>query len=194
MAEQAASLPDFNIQPFGKISEACLTHHLTSFHEAITFIKHLPYGRNANKNDLSTLFADGCATCGTKHALLKQLALEHQEENIHLITGLFRMHGKNTPAVAETLQAHRLGYLPEVHCYLKFMGRRFDFTTANPKSLNFEPDLIKEKEILPDQITDYKVAYHKHHLAAWLKANPQLPYSLEELWTIREQCIQDLSK
>jgi hypothetical protein len=54
-------------------------------------------------------------------------------------------------------------------------------------------DLIEEVEILPEQITEFKVNYHKNYLDKWLDKNKELNYTMNDIWKIREQCIQDLS-
>jgi hypothetical protein len=191
--KQMVALPEFKIALKGGISDACLSRGLDSFHQAADYIRQLPYGRNADKTNLAGVFADGRGTCGTKHALLRQLAKEQGQESIRLFTGLFRMSGSNTPSVAKRLERHRLAFIPEAHCYLKFEGQRFDFTKTNSKPGDFEGDLLEETELNPGQITDFKVNYHKTYLGSWLNANPSLNMSLDELWLIREQCIQDLS-
>lgn len=185
--------PDFNIKPKGKISGHFLKNYIQTFKQATGFIQNLPYGRNANKEDLSTLFADGCGTCSTKHAILKLLADENNFKGISLVCGLFKMNGKNTPEIAERLTEHGLEYLPEAHNYLKYEDRIYDFTTPALKGFDFADDLIEEIEIRPDQITEYKVNYHKQFLKSWLETNSNIKYSLSELWSIREQCIQDLT-
>ena len=48
-------------------------------------------------------------------------------------------------------------------------------------------------EILPEQITDYKVNYHKNYLVTWLDNNELIDLSINDIWKIREQCIQDLA-
>jgi hypothetical protein len=188
-----AALPEFKIVLKGKISDACLSRGLDSFHQTIDFIQHLPYGRNPDKTKLVTVFTDGCGTCSTKHALLSELAMEQAQEGIQFVTGLYRMNGKNTPAVAKTLHQHGIDFIPEAHCYLKFKGERFDFTKAGSHPSDFEADLLEEMNLLPEQITDFKVNYHKTYLKSWLETQTDLNISLEKLWVIREQCIQDLS-
>ena len=188
------ALPDFQIMPTGTISKTCLEHNLSTFHRLVDFTWHLPYGRNTDKNNLATVFTDGCGTCGTKHALLKQVADEQGVENISLVIGLFRMNGRNTPSVEKRLAQYGIAFIPEAHCYLKFDGRRFDFTKAGPGAFDFEPDLIEEAEILPHQITGYKVNYQKTYLKNWLNLAPIEGMDLEALWAVREQCIRDLSE
>ena len=35
---------------------------------------------------------------------------------------------------------------------------------------------------------------HKRYLESWLERNPQIHHSLEQLWEIREKCIEELQK
>ena len=185
--------PDFEVKPKGKISEAFLKNGILSFTQATNFIQNLPYGRNPNKNDLTTLFTDNCGTCSTKHAILKQLADENNFTDITLICGLFRMSSQNTPEISSTLNKYGLEFIPEAHNYLKYKSNILDYTKPDAHAINFIDDLIEEIEILPHQITDYKVTYHKKYLEKWLENNSEIKLSLAELWTIREQCISDLS-
>jgi hypothetical protein len=143
--------PDFEIRSKGQISKEFIDRGILTFNEASIFVRQLAYGRNADKNNLASLFTDNCGTCSTKHALLK------------------------------------------AHCYLKFEDQVIDLTKINSKPTEFLDDLIEEIEISPEQITDYKVNYHKKYLLNWLDKNEQISYSLNDIWKIREQCIQDLA-
>jgi hypothetical protein len=183
-------LPDFIINPGGKVSLEFLTRNISSFHQACTFVKYLPYGRNANKEDPATVFTDNCGTCSTKHALLKYLTDENNFREVKLMMGLYKMNSRNTPGVSATLKKHGLDYIPEAHNYLKYKDQVFDFTKV--VAFDFMKDLLEETEILPEQIGDYKVIYHKNYLQTWLAQNSAIPYTLNELWEIREQCIRDL--
>jgi hypothetical protein len=186
-------LPDFKITSNGKISREFVNSNLTTFKESIAYIHALPYGRNSNKYDLTTVFSDQCGTCSTKHAVLKQLADENGFEGLHLVIGIFKMDEVFSGAIKDTLGKHKLKYIPEAHNYLKYKGKVFDFTKLGVDSGGPGDRIIEEIEIIPEQITDYKVAYHKKFLTEWLKNNPQIPYTLDELWNIKEQCIKDLA-
>lgn len=184
---------NFEIKPVGTISKKFLGKNISTFSDATQFVRHLPYGRNNNKADLTTLFADNCGTCSTKHALLKQLADENGYTDLKLITGLFRMNASNTPKISATLQRHNLEYIPEAHNYLKYGNQILDFTNKTSKPADFVDDLIEEIEIQPYQIAEFKVAYHRQYLSNWLDEEKTLNFTLDELWAIREQCIADLS-
>ncbi len=139
------------------------------------------------------MFADNCGTCSTKHALIKRLADENNFETVKLIVGLFRMNKINTPEISATLLQNNLEFIPEAHCYLKIEDLILDLTKINSKPTDFLDELIEEIEISPEQITDYKVNYHKNYLVTWLANNKQINLSLNDIWKIREQCIQDLA-
>jgi hypothetical protein len=182
---------DFSIARAGIISDQFLLRDITTYKEAAAYASRLFYGRNANKNELVTVFTDNCGTCSTKHALLKLLAEEQAFSGLKLMAGIFKMNRHNTPAVACTLVQYRLDYIPEAHCYLRYNGAIFDYTFSSSQ-LDFADDLLEEQEIEPQQIADWKIVYHKAFIGKWLVGNPQIQYSPDELWVIREQCIRDI--
>ncbi|MGZ3932838.1 MAG: hypothetical protein ACXVP0_16295 [Bacteroidia bacterium] len=185
---------NFDISSNLPISKLFLERQITTFTEACSFIKHLPYGRNENKNDLAAVFTEKRGTCSTKHALLRQLAIENNADHVRLKLGVFKMSKANTPEVGGTLDRYGLTYIPEAHNYLSVNGEIVDCTKRNSSKDDFAADLISETEIGPEQITDFKVRYHKTILKDWLLKNPDISISFDELWTIREQCIADLSR
>lgn len=187
-------LPNFEIKPKGPISKECLNRGIQTFHQATNFIQKMPYGRNSNKDDLKTIFTDNKGTCSTKHAILKQLAVENKVKDIKLMLGIFKMNAINSPKVENTLSNNHLQYIPEAHTYLKFDNSYFDFTKSGASANDFLNDLLIEKEIQPNEINQHKIRIHKDYLDYWLHNNSNINYSIEEIWSIREQCIQDLSE
>jgi len=185
--------PDFDIKSTGPISTEFVDRNILTFNQATSFVRQLAYGRNSDRNNLTTLFTDNCGTCSTKHALLKRLADENNFKKLKLIVGLFKMNMKNTPEIAATLIKNDLEIIPEAHCYLKYENQILDLTKINSMPSDFLDDLIEEIEISSDQITDYKINYHKNYLLSWLEKNKQLNFTLNDIWRVREQCIQDLA-
>jgi hypothetical protein len=184
---------DFNIKSNLPLSKIFLGRQITTFAGACEFIKNLPYGRNENKYDLTTVFTDNRGTCSTKHALLRQLAIENNADNIRLKLGVFKMSKSNTPEVGNTLDKYGLQFIPEAHNYLKVDGEIVDCTKQNSSKEDFLFDLLSEIEIEPHQITDFKISYHQTILRDWLLNNAHIKFNFTELWAIREKCIADLS-
>lgn len=187
-------LPNFPIQDTGDVSKEFLKRGIQSFYQATNYIQNLDYGRNSNKDDLTTIFIDNKGTCSTKHAILKQLANENEIKDIKLVLGIFKMNALNTPKVEMTLSKNRLQYIPEAHTYLKCGNNYFDFTKRGASPDDFINDLLFETEIQSNEINQHKIGIHKVFLDNGLHKNSNIKYSLEEIWRIREQCIQDLSE
>lgn len=187
------NFPDFKITSQGQISKEFTKRDIHSFKDAFDFIKHLQYRRNTNKEELITVFNDNCGTCGTKHALLKKLADENGFEGIELVLGMYKMNKTNSPKVSGTLSKNNIDYIPEAHNYLRFQKKILDCTNSGSQASDFIDDLLEEVIIQPEQITGFKVLFHKRYLQNWLLENKDLSYSLDEIWVIREQCIKDLS-
>jgi hypothetical protein len=111
---------------------------------------------------------------------------------VELMLGIYKMNYKNTPGIGNILVENHIEYLPEAHCYLKINGQRKDFTQPSSNMQNIEPDLLEEQIISANQVSKYKVSYHKNFLRNWLKKS-DLDLSFDALWGIREQCIERLT-
>ncbi|WP_206531791.1 GNAT family N-acetyltransferase [Sphingobacterium sp. DR205] len=184
---------DFKIESgSGTISESFTAIGINTFQQASKWVSDLDYRRNHNKNNKLVLFDEQCGTCSTKHALLKLLADENENTSLKLILGIFKMNGKNTLAIKDTLERYKLKYIPEAHSYFRTKNYILDFTGIGVNETKFELDLLNEVEINPDQISEYKVQYHRNFLSHWIEEN-KIPYSLDELWKIREGCIRAIT-
>ena len=154
-------------------------------------VNNLPYGRNSNRHNLSLVISEQKGTCSSKHAYLKQFALDHNIEGVKLILGMYKMNNLNTPAIGKVLIERNLEYIPEAHCYLLENEVRNDYTFPNNNKFRLEQDLLLEIEIKPQQVADYKIQYHKQFISEWKEKN-SIPFSFKELWDIREQCISNI--
>ena len=128
----------------------------------------------------------------SKHAFLKSMADLNKIPNINLLLGMYRMTQLNTPKIGTELIKNSIEYIPEAHCYLKINGIRTDLTTKNSEFKHIEKDLIQEIDIQPQQVIDFKVAYHKAFIKNWLK-DTNSKFNFEQIWHIREKCIENLS-
>jgi hypothetical protein len=147
-----------------------------------------------DKLNALSVFIDNGGTCSTKHALLKRFAEENNRVEIKLMLGIFNMNSNNTPQISDILKHYNLQEIPEAHNYLKINEVILDCTRKNSKSEDFINDLIEEIEIQPNQITDFKVEFHKNFLITYLKQHSEIPFNIEEFWEIREECISALQK
>lgn len=186
-------LPDFDIIKDDKLSTLFVSNGCRTFHQAASYIKQLPYGRNNDKDDVLSVLKEHIGTCSTKHVILKRLADTYGQHDIKLMMGIFKMDGKYAPTIKPILDKYGLPYIPEAHNYLIFNGRRIDCTNKRSRPEDFEHDLLEEIEIAPGQITEFKVSYHKQFLSKWLDNNELPVNSLDDVWLVREDCIKALS-
>ncbi|MBK9108126.1 MAG: hypothetical protein IPM92_07010 [Saprospiraceae bacterium] len=174
------------------ITQLFLDRGIHNFFVACNDVKLLPYRRIHHENDPGAVLTEHCGTCSSKHALLKTVAAENQHDEVRLMLGIYRMNEINTPEVKEILKKYQLNYLPEAHNYLKIHGEIFDFTKPNFDIRKFSGDIIFEHEILPENIVNFKTNLHKNYLNHWIQESKLENIELEDLWMIRELCIQQL--
>lgn len=185
-----ANFPNAEIKAGKPISDAFLQKGITSFQAACHFVKNLPYHRNEERN-ANCVLKEMQGVCSTKHALLKQLANELDLQEIKMMLGVFKMNAQNTPKVKTVLESSQLDYIPEAHTYFRVNGVLIDLTTSESFTAEFEPDLLYEQEYSPNQIGDWKVNFHKDFLSNYI-AKQNWTISLNQLWQVREECIEAL--
>lgn len=183
-------IPNFNLAATGTISNHFLEQDIQTFHDAIKHIRQLDYGRSKLEYPLNIL-EDKKGTCSTKHACIKELAEENNIKSIKLFMCIYPMSEENTPGVGEVLDRYKLDYILESHVYISYDDERFDFTFPSENEMKWENDILMETEINVDQISDYKVEYHKKMLSDWIK-HDNINFDLETIWQIRESCIRAL--
>lgn len=181
---------NFVINKCGQISDQFLQIGIDNFIDACEFVRHLPYRRNANKNDIICIFNDKYGTCSTKHATLRLLALENNHPEVKLILGIIMMDAAYAPAIARTLAHAQLDHIPEAHNYLKINNEYLDCTSPQSDYSSFRHLVVDEYEMEYDQISNQKVSLHQAFLFDWAARHTQ--FTAEEIWAIREQCIKDL--
>ncbi|RXR30178.1 hypothetical protein EQG68_11815 [Flavobacterium piscinae] len=176
-----------------KLTTLILNKGINNWSELIDFTQKLPYGRNENRQDFSLVMKENKGTCSSKHSFLKKVADLNHFDNVKLIIGMYRMNNLNTPKIEDTILKCGLDYIPEAHCYLKLNNQRIDITNAHADIENLIPDIIEEIEIEPEQVSTFKVDYHKNYLQNWIIKN-EMKLKFEEIWEIREQCIKKLEQ
>lgn len=183
---------NFSLSLNSSLSKLLLDKEIIDFKSAIVYVNQLPYGRTTDRSDYRLIIPENRGTCSTKHAFLKQLAIENKQEAIKLFIGIYQMNEINTKGVGSVLTKYQLEYIPEAHTYLKINGNLLDITRTTENDTSFEDSLLVEQQILPNQIANFKVDWHQNFLKQWI-INEQLPYTFEEIWNIREKCIEALS-
>ena len=184
--------PNLPLSSKDQLTTLAKSYGITSWNELTKFVKNLPYGRNKNRTDIGLVLSEKKGSCSSKHALLKSIADLNKIPKINLVLGIYRMNVSNTPKIGNELTKNGIEYIPEAHCYLKINDIRTDYTTKESEFKNIEKDIIQEIDIQPEQVIDFKVTYHKAFIKNWLKATNS-KFNFEQIWHIREKCIENLS-
>lgn len=163
------------------------------FKNLVEEVKQIPYGRNTNRHDFSLVISENKGTCSSKHAFLKDFADKNNISNVKLHIGIFKMNEENTSKIFPLLSENQINFIPEAHCYLKVDGIPLDVTTSESFYDKIKNVILEEIEIEPFQVSEYKVNYHKDFLKKWIVETNQTK-NFEEIWTIRENCIQKLAE
>lgn len=165
----------------------------SEFKNLIEKVKQIPYGRNSNRHDFSLVISENKGTCSSKHAFLKDFSIQNNIQNIKLYIGIFKMNEENTSKISPLLSENNIDFIPEAHCYLKVDGIPLDVTTSESFYDKIAADILEEIEIEPFQVAEYKVDYHKDFLKKWIIETNQTK-NFDEIWSIRENCIQKLAE
>lgn len=184
---------DYKFISKDELTELAKSSGINSWMHLTEFIKNLPYGRNKNRTDLGLVLSEKKGSCSSKHALLKKIADLNNIPNVKLILGIYKMNVFNTPKIGNELSKNSIEYIPEAHCYLKINDEPVDFTNVNSEFGKLKKDIIKEIEIEPNQVSAFKVDYHKNYLKSWLLGTKS-EFEFEEIWKIRENCIKNLAQ
>lgn len=175
------------------LSQKVLNVGVNNSLELIDFIQKMPYGRSSQRGNLELVISENRGTCSSKHALIKAIATENNVEDLKLVIGIYKMTEANTPKIGSEIQNNGLEYLPEAHCYLKYKNEAIDVTSVNANFDKIKSVILEEIEIEPKQIGQFKVDYHRTFIQKWIEQE-NLSLTLDEVWTIREKCIENLSQ
>lgn len=166
---------------------------MKAFNDLLDKVKNIPYGRNTNRFDFSLVISENKGTCSSKHAFLKEYADIHNIPNVKLYIGIFKMNEENTSKIYPLLSENKINYIPEAHCYLKIDGIPVDVTTSESLYDKIKDDILEEIEIEPYQVSEFKVDYHKDFTKKWIVESNEIK-TFDDLWKIRESCIEKLSQ
>ncbi len=164
---------------------------IVTWNDLVRSVQNFHYQRNSNRFDLELVWKERKGTCSSKHAFLKHIAELNNIPNVKLILVFYKMDGQNTPGIEQVLKAHSLNYIPEAHCYLKCNNEILDITNVNSNVENYSNSIIETKEIESVDVIENKILWHRQYLETWMK-ECKIEMTLDELWFIREKCIQAL--
>ena len=182
---------DFELQK-GFYTVQFIQKGIHSFHEACQFIASQVLNANytvANREDQKI---DGPLSNAAKHSILAKIAEENFQDEIELVAGIFMMSSETHPEFQTFLDSYKLITIPEIHCYLRYKGERFDFSSNAPKLPLIEKKITREQRIEPHQIGEWRMEIHKDYLKRWISRKPEINQSFEEIYSKRNEFYKTL--
>ena len=184
---------DKKISPVGPISNRFHELAITTFQAAAFYVKQLPYGRTLPRSDFAQVLIQQKGTCSSKHALIKCLAEENQWPEVELHMVIYAMSSSNTPGIGNPLDIYGIPYIPEAHCVLSVLDEDMDLTSATSTCQSWAKDVLQRRNITPIDTVSNKIQWHRQFIGQWIVSSG-ISYTVEEVWNIRERCIEALSQ
>lgn len=183
-------IPNFKLNTESPISKKLIELGILDFDSACEYVKNIPVGRNSSRNNFTLIIDENRGTCSTKHALLNLLTEENNQNDIELMFGIYLISPETNPQLTKLFEGNNLTNLPESLCFLRYKGKRYDFTSHNNFLNQIESKIVREQRIEPNQVGEWKEKIHLDYLMKWIKRNPELTLNIDEIWKIREECQQ----
>ena len=177
----------------GPLSDLTLHKGIESRDQLLSYLRALPYGRTFNRDDFSLVLSSDKGTCSTKHALFQSIANEQDWSGVELLLVMYKMNEDNTPLIGHVISEEGLDYLPEAHCVLRIDGVEVDVTSLDSDFDRLRNSVLSQQTIKATQVGQWKVDYHKDFLKNWI-TREKIVAEFEEIWALREKCIQRLSE
>lgn len=184
---------DYKLTSTDSLTVLAKQNGIESWKMLIEYVENIPYGRTSSKKDFGLVIFENKGTCSSKHAFLKKVADLNDILNVKLMLSVFKMNELNTPKIGSALKGRLVEYIPEAHCYLKFNNECIDVTSKHLDFSRIKQDIIEETEIKPEQVITFKEEYHKKFIRNWIEKD-NLPLDFDQIWELRETCIENLSK
>ena len=184
-------LSQYKISSDRRLSGLLREKNIYDFQELSLWLKELPYKRISDTTRLDLVITEECGTCSSKHAFFSAVAIENSIDKFTLIVGMYKMNNHNTPGIGDVLLDNELEYIPEAHCYIRYGDEVIDVTKPLSIYDAIGEDVTEEKQMSPSEVINSKSDYHKLYINKW-KLSQGIRYTEDQLWAIREKCIQNL--
>ena len=185
------AVPNGTLALNGPISQLFLSEGIQTYSQAVQRVHQLPYGRNSDRSAFDRIFEENRGTCSTKHAALAALAQE-QKLPVELALIIGRLDRKLHPGCASLLERIDCEYLPEAHCFLQSPLGDCDISFPEQSSVP-RMKTLQRYSIQPHEIGEAKERLHRKFLSKWMETEGIGSYTFNEVWSLREQWIQELT-
>jgi len=161
--------------------------------EACRYVHELPYGYNSDRDDPMILFKERMGTCTTKHATIATLARELGLPTFKDV-GIYAMTEAIVTGTGRITAEYALPYVPMIHCFLEFEGRRVDLTEGNRNGKN-RPigEFLFTQQVEPNISAKAEYLIYRNALKGLLQSREELRgIEIQRLLRAREEGLKIL--
>ena len=151
------------------------------FQTLCQLVQHLSTEHLANEEAYHLVIKERKGSDAAKHAFLTKIAWLHGIEGIELIAGIFLAYPEDFPKLATQLESRSLSCIPSIRCYLRYQGKRFDFSGIQPNIQLLESTIVREQGMEPHQSFDWKNRIFEHYLEKWIVRKGQIELSAADI-------------
>lgn len=186
-------MEQFGLKSGDELTTQIIEAGIVTWNDLVRSVRNFHYGRNSNRLDLSLVWKERKGTCSSKHAFLKYISELNNISGVKVMLAFYKMDEQNTPGIGSVLATYSLSFIPEAHCYLTVNNEVLDVTSAHSDFSSYASAIMEVREITPADVIENKITWHRQFLAKWLE-ECNLKITLDEVWSIREKCIEALEK
>ena len=147
---------------------------IKTFLEACRFAHELPYRYNSDRDDPMILFKEHFGSCTTKHAAVGTLARELNLP-VYRGVGIYPMTEEIVTGAGRIIAEHHIPYVPMVHCFLEYDGKRVDLTEGNRNGKNGPiNDFLFTQRVEADISQKAEYLVYRQALADLIQSRPEL--------------------
>lgn len=183
------NLPNADLPLEGELAGLFLSKGLQDYHQALQFLKELPYGTNESEG-ARAVFQDGCGMCSSKHGCAAALAIECGLKTVSKVLVYYRLDASRFKNVEPVLELYGLPYVPNFHCVLASGYSIVDLTEGNKTGKlrdvdEFDVMFRSEPFVAQDTYRDY----FEQAIDIFKTSDSRLrEYSASDLLAIRAEC------
>jgi len=185
--------PDRAISGGAPVSDLFLSLGIQRFHDACRYVYELPYGYNSDRDHPTILFKERMGTCTTKHSTIATLAGELGLP-ISRGVGIYPMTEEIVTGAGRITAEYKLPYVPMIHCFLEYDGRKVDLTEGNRNGKNRPiDDFLFTHQVEPNISAKAEYLIYRNALAELVQSRDELKgIDIHPLLRAREEGLKVL--
>ena len=184
---------NFEILSNKPISTYLKSKNIHDFKSTVTFLKSTPSELNLTQDFVVKDLEETMSTSSKIHAVLADLAVENDINEVELMMGIFLVDQTTFPELENYFADKPYSSIALTTSYLKVNDKRIDFSTEKPIIERISSKIIREQRMDPHQSKEWKEKIYEDYIQKWLKRNPYISHPINEILREEKRLIELIS-